>query len=133
MSALAAGRFRLAPALTAVVLTILLLWLFGTAAGVFLLLFIAVLISLYLSAGTDLIQRHTGMPRLGAFWITVSLMIVAIVALFWMLVPPVVVPVVVVGVVPVPGIVPVPGVVPVPAVVPVPGSAGGRAFTCLAA
>jgi predicted PurR-regulated permease PerM len=90
MSALAAGRFRLAPALTAVVLTILLLWLFGTAAGVFLLLFIAVLISLYLSAGTDLIQRHTGMPRLGAFWITVSLTIVAIVALFWMLVPPVV-------------------------------------------
>jgi predicted PurR-regulated permease PerM len=90
MSALAAGRFRLAPALTAVVLTILLLWLFGTAAGVFLLLFIAVLISLYLSAGTDLIQRHTGMPRLGAFWITVSFTIVAIAALFWMLVPPVV-------------------------------------------
>jgi len=90
MSALAAGRFRLAPALTAVVLTILLLWLLGTAAGIFLLLFIAVLISLYLSACTDLIQRHTGMPRLGAFWITVGLTILAIIALFWMLVPPVV-------------------------------------------
>ena len=90
MSALAAGRFRLAPALTAVVLTILLLWLFGSAAGIFLLLFIAVLISLYLSAVTDLIQRHTGMPRLGAFWITVGITILAIAALFWMLVPPVV-------------------------------------------
>ena len=63
MSALAAGRFRLAPALTAVVLTVLLLWLFGTAAEIFLLLFISVLISLYLSAGADVIQRHTGMPR----------------------------------------------------------------------
>lgn len=90
MSALAAGRFRLAPALTAVVLTILLLWLFGSAAGIFLLLFIAVLISLYLGAVTDLIQRHTGMPRLGAFWITVGITILAIAALFWMLVPPVV-------------------------------------------
>jgi predicted PurR-regulated permease PerM len=90
MSALAAGRFRLAPALTAVVLTILLLWLLGTAAEIFLLLFIAVLISLYLGAGTDLIQRHTGMPRLGAFWITVGLTILAIIGMFWMLVPPVV-------------------------------------------
>ena len=90
MSALAAGRFRLAPALTAVVLTILLLWLLGTAAGIFLLLFIAVLISLFLSSVTDLIQRHTGMPRLGAFWVTVTLTLIAIAALFWMLVPPVV-------------------------------------------
>jgi predicted PurR-regulated permease PerM len=89
MSALA-GRFRLAPALTAVVLTILLLWLLGTAAGIFLLLFIAVLISLFLSSVTDLIQRHTGMPRLGAFWVTVTLTLIAIAALFWMLVPPVV-------------------------------------------
>jgi predicted PurR-regulated permease PerM len=89
MSALA-GRFRLAPALTAVVLTILLLWLLGTAAGIFLLLFIAVLISLFLSWCTDVIQRHTGMPRLGAFWITVTLTLLAIAALFWMLVPPVV-------------------------------------------
>jgi predicted PurR-regulated permease PerM len=90
MSALAAGRFRLAPALTAVVLTVLLLWLFGTAAGVFLLLFIAVLISLYLGAGADLIQRRTGMPRLGAFWATVLITLLAITALFWALVPPVV-------------------------------------------
>ena len=90
MSALAAGRFRLAPALTAVVLTVLLLWLLGTAADVFLLLFIAVLISLYLSAGADVIQRHTGAPRLTAFWITVAVSLLALVALFWTLVPPVV-------------------------------------------
>jgi predicted PurR-regulated permease PerM len=90
MSALAAGRFRLAPALTAVVLTVLLLWLFGTAAEVFLLLFIAVLISLYLGAGADVVQQRTGLPRLGAFWLTVLVTLVAIVALFWTLVPPVV-------------------------------------------
>ncbi len=90
MSALAAGRLRLAPALTAVVLTVLLLWLLGTAANVFLLLFIAVLISLYLSAGADVIQRHTGAPRLAAFWITVAVSLLALVALFWMIVPPVV-------------------------------------------
>jgi hypothetical protein len=90
MSALAVGRFRLAPALTAVVLTVLLLWLFGTAAEIFLLLFISVLISLYLSAGADVIQRNSGMPRLGAFWITVALSLLAVVALFWTLVPPVV-------------------------------------------
>lgn len=90
MSTIAAGRFRLAPALTAVVLTVLLLWLLGTAADVFLLLFIAVLISLYLSAGADVIQRHTGAPRLTAFWITVAVSLLALVALFWTLVPPVV-------------------------------------------
>jgi predicted PurR-regulated permease PerM len=90
MSALAVGRFRLAPALTAVVLTVLLLWLFGTAAEIFLLLFISVLISLYLSAGADVIQRHTGMPRLWAFWVTVLVSLLAVVALFWTLVPPVV-------------------------------------------
>ncbi|HSJ64474.1 MAG TPA: AI-2E family transporter, partial [Gemmatimonadaceae bacterium] len=90
MSALAAGRFRLAPALTAVVLTVLLLWLFGTAAEVFLLLFIAVLISLYLGAGADFIQQRTGLPRISALWVTVVITLLAITALFWTLVPPVV-------------------------------------------
>ena len=90
MSALAAGRFRLAPALTAVVLTVLLLWLFGTAAEVFLLLFIAVLISLYLGAGADFIQRRTGMPRISALWVTVLISLLAVTALFWTLVPPVI-------------------------------------------
>lgn len=90
MSALAVGRFRLAPALTAVVLTILLLWLLGSAAGIFLLLFIAVLISLYLGSVADVIQRHTGLPRLTAFWITVVATLLGVAALFWVLVPPVI-------------------------------------------
>ena len=39
-------RFRFAPILTATVLTVLLLYLFGKTASIFLLLFVAVLISL---------------------------------------------------------------------------------------
>jgi len=37
----ASRRFRFAPLLTATVLTVLLLWLFGTVAHVFILLFLA--------------------------------------------------------------------------------------------
>ncbi len=44
----AVQRPRLAQVLTAVVGTVLLLWLFGVTAQIFILLFMAVIVSLYL-------------------------------------------------------------------------------------
>jgi len=52
------GRFRFAPILTATVLTVLGLWLFKSVAQVFLLLFLGILISLYLGAVADWIERR---------------------------------------------------------------------------
>jgi predicted PurR-regulated permease PerM len=85
-----ASRVRVAPVLTAVALTILLLWLLGMAAEVFLLLFIAVIISLYLGAVTDYVARRGHIPRRFAFAIAVAVTVIAIVGLFWLLIPPVV-------------------------------------------
>lgn len=81
------GRF--APILTAVVLTVLLLWLLGVAADVFLLLFIAVILSLYLGAVTDFLVTRARLPRSLAFSAALISTVVAIVGLFWLLVPPV--------------------------------------------
>ncbi len=84
------GGFRYAPALAATAATVLLLWLLGKAADIFLLLFVAVLFSLYLGAVTDLIVRKTGLPRGLAFTFGFVGTLAAIVGLFWILVPPVV-------------------------------------------
>ena len=48
--------FRFAPVLAATILTILLLWMVGKTAEIFLLLFISILISLYLGAVTDFLD-----------------------------------------------------------------------------
>lgn len=90
MSTAAPARFRIAPVLTAVVLTVLLLWLFGAAAELFLLLFISILFALYLGAVTDFFQRRLALPRKGAFAIALILTLAAGVGLVWMLIPPVV-------------------------------------------
>ncbi|MDQ3698722.1 MAG: AI-2E family transporter [Gemmatimonadota bacterium] len=90
MSALAVGRFRFVPALAAVVLTVLTLWLLGTAAEIFLLLFLAILISLYLGAVTDFLHSRTRLPRRPALAVSVLGTLGAVVGLFWLLVPPVV-------------------------------------------
>jgi predicted PurR-regulated permease PerM len=83
-------RIRFAPALAATVATVLLLWLLFRASDIFLLLFIAVLFSLYLGAATDGISRRTGLPQRGAFFVALLATLVAIVGLFVLLVPPVV-------------------------------------------
>ena len=90
MSALAAGRFRFGPLLAAVVLTVLLLMLFGATADVFLLLFLGILIGLYLGAVADAIHVRTRLPWRPAFWLGILLTAAGIVALFWVLVPPVI-------------------------------------------
>jgi predicted PurR-regulated permease PerM len=84
-------RFRFAPILTATAATVLLLWLFGAAAEVFLLLFVGVLLSLYLGAVTDFFSRHLRLPRGLAFLLALAASLAGIVGLFWLLVPPVVV------------------------------------------
>ncbi|MBC7898046.1 MAG: AI-2E family transporter [Cytophagaceae bacterium] len=83
-------RIRFAPALAATVATVLLLWLFGRSADIFLLLFVAILFSLYLGAVTDAIVRRTRLPSGIAFAIGFFLTIGGLVGLVTLLVPPVV-------------------------------------------
>ena len=84
------GRFKFGPILAAAVLTVLLLWMVGRAADIFLLLFLAILISLYLGAVADFIERRGKVPRWLAFVIALFGSLGAVVGLFWLLVPPVV-------------------------------------------
>jgi predicted PurR-regulated permease PerM len=83
-------RFRFAPILTATVLTVLLLWLFGRVAQVFLLLFVGVLVSLYLRAVTAWFERRLHLPDRVAFAAALLLTVAAVVLLLWVLVPPVI-------------------------------------------
>ena len=83
-------RFRFAPILTATVLTVLLLWLFKTVAQVFVLLLIGVLISLYLGAVANWIQRRTRMPERVALAAAIFGSLGALVLLGWILAPPVI-------------------------------------------
>jgi predicted PurR-regulated permease PerM len=86
----AARRSRFAPILTATVLTVLLLWLSVTVADVLLLLFLAILLSLYLGALADAITRRTGLPRRVTLLVSVLLSVAAVTGLVFLLVPPVV-------------------------------------------
>jgi predicted PurR-regulated permease PerM len=89
-AAIAGGRPKVAPVITGVILTILLLWMLGSTAHVFLLLFIAIIISLYLGAVRDqLVSRARVPPRL-AFFISVVGTAAALLGLFAILLPPVV-------------------------------------------
>jgi predicted PurR-regulated permease PerM len=83
-------RFRFAPVLTATVLTILLLLLVKTAASIFVLLLLGILIALYLRALTAQIERRLRVPDPFSYVMALVLTITSIVALVWVLVPPVV-------------------------------------------
>ena len=78
------------PGFTAVLVTVLLLWLAGTVADLLLLLFLGILIAVYLSAVTDVLSARTGLPRGAAFALSVALSIGALVGIGSLLVPPVV-------------------------------------------
>ncbi len=84
------GRFRFAPILTATVLTVLGIWLFGRVAQVLILLFIGVLISLYLRAVAGWFERRWRLPERVAFTTSLLLSLAGVVAIFWILVPPVI-------------------------------------------
>ncbi|MDQ3244085.1 MAG: AI-2E family transporter [Gemmatimonadota bacterium] len=87
--AVVAERLKLAPALATVILTILILWMVGTTASVFLLLFVAVILSLYIGAVRDFLVARGRVPERLAFFLAVVGTLVAIVGLFALLVPPV--------------------------------------------
>jgi len=86
----AAPRPRVAPIIAGVILTFLLLWMLGATADVFLLLFIAIIISLYLGAVRDLLVERAHLPPKLAFFISVFGSTAALLGLFAILLPPVV-------------------------------------------
>ncbi len=83
-------KARFGPILAATVLTILLLWLFVEASHVVVLLFLAILISLYLGATADFFSQRLRLPRRSALPMAIVVSLAALVGLFWLLVPPVV-------------------------------------------
>ncbi len=84
------GRLKVAPIFAGVIITFLLLWLLGSTADVFILLFIAILLSLYLGFVRDLLVEHGRMPPKLAFFFAVTGSGAALLGLFALLVPPVV-------------------------------------------
>ena len=88
--AAAAVRGRVAPVAAGLVLTVLLLWLMGVAAEVFLLLFISVILSLYLGAVTDFFTTRGRMPRRLALALAIIVTLFGIGGLIALLIPPVV-------------------------------------------
>ena len=83
-------RVWILPGFTAILVTLLLLWLAGTVADLLLLLFLGVLLAVYLGALTDLITRKTRLPRVPAFALAITLSVGALVGIGFLLVPPVV-------------------------------------------
>ena len=86
-----ARRFRFAPILTATVFTVLLLWIAGKVSHVLLLLFIGIMISLYLGALSELLQRRLRIPERWSLTAAVLVSLGGLSLLFWVLVPPLIV------------------------------------------
>jgi predicted PurR-regulated permease PerM len=84
------GRFRFAALLATTIGALLFLWLFGRAADLFLLVFIAALFAVYLGAVADAIVRRLPVSRPFAFAIAIVGTIAAIVGLAFALIPPLV-------------------------------------------
>jgi predicted PurR-regulated permease PerM len=82
-------KFKFGPALAAIVITVLLLWLFKTVAHVFVLLMLAVLVSLYLGAVADWLDRRTTLSKRMALAIAIVGSLAGIVILVWVLLPPI--------------------------------------------
>ena len=83
-------RVQLLPGLTAVVLTVLLLWLAGTVAEVLLFFFLAILIAIYLDALAGFLAARTKLTRGPSFALAIVLTFAAIAGMGALLVPPVV-------------------------------------------
>ncbi|MGH7651941.1 MAG: AI-2E family transporter [Gemmatimonadaceae bacterium] len=86
----AVERVKVAPILAGVILTLLLVWMLGVTADVFLLLFIAIVLSLYLGAVRDLLVRRGRVPPRIAFFLAVIGSAAVLVVLFAILLPPVI-------------------------------------------
>ena len=83
-------RVWVVPGFTAIVVTVLLLWLAGTIADLLLLLFLGLLIAVYLGAVTDQIVARTRMPRGAAFTLAIAGSIAALIGVGFLFIPPVV-------------------------------------------
>ncbi|HZK78594.1 MAG TPA: hypothetical protein VFC35_06785, partial [Gemmatimonadaceae bacterium] len=88
--ALGGQHFKLGTALATVTLAVLGLWLVGATASVFLLLFLAIIISLFLGAVRDALVEKAKVPPRLAFFLAVIGTVVGILGLFAILVPPVI-------------------------------------------
>ena len=88
MSGQAPKKFKFAPVLTATVFTLLLLWLMGRVAEVFLLLFLGILFSLGLGALAGVLHRRAKLPERLAFFSAIVITFGVMALVFWMLVPP---------------------------------------------
>lgn len=86
----AVRRVWILPGFTAILVTVLLLWLAGTVADLLLLLFLGILLAVYLSAVTDVLAARTRLPRGAAFALSVILSVSALVGIGFLLVPPVI-------------------------------------------
>lgn len=86
----ATRRVWILPGFTAILVTVLLLWLAGTVADLLLLLFLGILLAVYLSAVTDVLAARTRLPRGAAFALSVVLSVSALVGIGFLLVPPVI-------------------------------------------
>ncbi len=87
----AARRFKFAPILTATVFTVLLLWIAGQVAHVFLLLFLGIMISVYLGALSGTLQRRLRIPPGWSLLAAVLITLGGLAVLFWILIPPLIV------------------------------------------
>ena len=90
MNSVAVKQFKVAPVFAGAIITFLLLWLVGATAEVFLLLFIAIILSLYLGSVRDLLVEHVRLPPKLAFFLSIFLSGMALLGLFALLVPPVI-------------------------------------------
>lgn len=82
--------FKVAPVLASTVATVLLLGLLFKAADIFLLLFVAILFSLFLGAVRDALVQRLRLPASVAFALAVAGTLAAVAGLITLLVPPVV-------------------------------------------
>ena len=89
-TAVAEGRTKVAPIVAGVILALLLLWMLGATASVFLLLFMAIIISLYLGAVRDQLVEKAHVPPRLAFFISVVGTAAALIGLLAILLPPVI-------------------------------------------
>ena len=87
----AARRFKFAPILTATVFTVLLLWIAGQVAHVFLLLFLGIMISVYLGALSTGLQRRLRIPSGWSLLAAVLVTLAGLALLFYILVPPLII------------------------------------------
>jgi predicted PurR-regulated permease PerM len=83
-------RVQLLPGLTAVVLTVLLLWLAGTVAEILLFFFLAILIAIYLDALAESLAVRTKLGRGASLTLAILVTFAALAGIGALLVPPVV-------------------------------------------